>query len=383
MNKVIYTGGLLLCLLALGGCRSNSESDHRHEHETEGEHEHEGHGDEIIFHKEKAEAAGIEVSTVKSGTFYQVLQTSGEIMAAQGDEKTLVASVSGIVSFQTKIVEGMKVGAGSMLLRLSSNNIADGDPVQKAKVAYETSQKEFNRMQVLVKSKIVSEKEFNTARQNYETAKISYESLASGHSRYGQAIQAPLSGYIKNILVKEGDYVSTGQPLMQISQNRRLFLKAEISEKDYAHLPHITTARFKTAYSPKIYSLNELNGKLLSFGKSTNGSSYFIPVTFEFDNRGDVVPGSYVEVYLQSSPIENTIAIPRSALTEEQGIYYVYLQLDEEGYAKQEVTLGTDNGEFVQITSGLKNGDRLVTKGAMHIKLASASNAIPAHSHEH
>jgi multidrug efflux pump subunit AcrA (membrane-fusion protein) len=70
-------------------------------------------------------------------------------------------------------------------------------------------------------------------------------------------------------------------------------------------------------------------------------------------------------------------------LTEEQGIYYVYLQLDEEGYAKQEVTLGTDNGEFVQITSGLKNGDRLVTKGAMHIKLASASNAIPAHSHEH
>lgn len=156
MNKVIYTGGLLLCLLALGGCRSNSESDHRHEHETEGEHEHEGHGDEIIFHKEKAEAAGIEVSTVKSGTFYQVLQTSGEIMAAQGDEKTLVASVSGIVSFQTKIVEGMKVGAGSMLLRLSSNNIADGDPVQKAKVAYETSQKEFNRMQVLVKSKIVS-----------------------------------------------------------------------------------------------------------------------------------------------------------------------------------------------------------------------------------
>jgi hypothetical protein len=59
MNKVIYTGGLLLCLLALGGCRSNSESDHRHEHETEGEHEHEDHGDEIISTKKKQKQPGL------------------------------------------------------------------------------------------------------------------------------------------------------------------------------------------------------------------------------------------------------------------------------------------------------------------------------------
>ena len=56
---------------------------------------------------------------------------------------------------------------------------------------------------------------------------------------------------------------------------------------------------------------------------------------------------------------------PRTALTEEQGIYFVYLQLDEEGYKKQEVTLGADNGKNVQILTGIKPGDRVVTERAL------------------
>ena len=76
-------------------------------------------------------------------------------------------------------------------------------------------------------------------------------------------------------------------------------------------------------------------------------------------------------------------SLPHSALTEEQGSFFVYLQLDEEGYKKQLVTLGADNGESVQILSGVKAGDRVVTEGAYQVKLASATNAIPAHSHEH
>ena len=79
----------------------------------------------------------------------------------------------------------------------------------------------------------------------------------------------------------------------------------------------------------------------------------------------------------------DVLALPVTALTEEQGLYFVYLQLDEEGYKKQEVTLGAGNGKEVQILTGLKAGDRVVTKGAYQVKLASASNAIPAHSHEH
>lgn len=70
-------------------------------------------------------------------------------------------------------------------------------------------------------------------------------------------------------------------------------------------------------------------------------------VIFEFDNKGEVVPGSFVEVCLLSSQLENVTSMPRTALTEEQGTFFVYLQPGGEDYKKQEVTLGTDNGKSV------------------------------------
>ena len=402
----------VLGLFILGSCNSkpgNNPEEHNHgteahDHDHEGhDHENEGHSatkeceghnhgseasesehsDEIILPKAKAEAAGVKVSTIEPGTFEQVIKTSGQVLAAQGDESVAVATVAGVVSFHGKVTEGMSVGKGSTLLTISSSNIADGDPVQRARIAYEISKKEYERMKALVKNKIVSDKDFAQAEQNYENARISYEALAKGNTKGGQAISSPIGGYVKNILVKEGDYVTIGQPLVSVTQNRRLFLRAEVSEKYYPYLCTIGSANFKTPYDNKVYALKELSGRLLSFGKSAGDNSFYVPVTFEFDNKGDIIPGSFVEVYLLSTPMENVISLPRTALTEEQGLFFVYLQLDEEGYKKQEVTLGADNGQSVQILTGVKAGDPVVVNGAYQVKLASASNAIPAHSHEH
>ena len=229
----------------------------------------------------------------------------------------------------------------------------------------------------------MSQKDFNAIKENYENAQLTYEAIAKNHTRTGVSVTAPQGGYIKNCLVQEGDYVSVGQPLVSITQNRRLFLRADVSEKYYSYLHSIQSANFKTPYNNKVYELDELKGRLLSYGKASGGNSFYVPVTFEFDNRGDVVPGSYVEIYLLSSAMPDVLVLPVTALTEEQGLYFIYLQVDEEGYKKQEVTLGASNGKEVQILTGLKAGDRVVTKGAYQVKLASASNAIPAHSHEH
>ena len=394
MKKVIFMG--VLGLFLLGSCNSKSGDSHEghnheteehnhegHDHEHEGhdhkheghDHEHEGHdhehenhaggSDEIILPPAKAQAAGVVVSTVEPGTFHQVIKTSGQVMAAQGDESVAVATVAGVVSFKGKVIEGMSVSKGTPLVILSSKNMADGDPVQKARIAYEVSKKEYQRMKALVGNKIVSEKEFAQAEQIYENARISYEAVG------------------KNLLVKEGDYVSIGQPLVSVTQNRKLFLRADVSEKYYPYLNSIGSANFCTPYNNKVYTLKELGGRMLSYGKASGENGYYVPVTFEFDNKGDVIPGSFVEVFLLSSPMENVLSLPHSALTEEQGSFFVYLQLDEEGYKKQLVTLGADNGESVQILSGIKAGNRVVTQGAYQVKLASATNAIPAHSHEH
>lgn len=392
MKESIFMG--VLALFLLGSCHSKSTDSHEgHNHDTETNcqeehnHQHEGEehngSDEIILPPAKAQAAGVKVSIIEPETFHQVIKTSGQIMAAQGEENIAVATVPGIVSFKRKMIEGMSVSKGMPLINLTSSHMIEGDPIQKARIAYETSKKEYERMKALITHKIVSEKEFMQAEQAYESARISYEAVSRNHSAGGQNITAPIGGYIKALLVKEGDYVTVGQPLVSITQNKKLFLRADVSEKYYSYLRTIRSANFRTSYTKEVYTLEELNGRLLSYGKTSEGNAYYIPVTFEFDNKGEIIPGSFVEVFLLSSPLENVISLPHSALTEEQGSFFVYLQIDEEGYKKQLVNLGADNGKCIEILSGVKAGDHVVTQGAYQVKLASATNAIPAHSHEH
>lgn len=380
-----------LGLFLLGSCHNHDA----HDHEAEG-HDHEAetaahdHTDEIVLTPEKARAAGVETSVIQPGSFHQVIRTSGQIVAAQGEETFAVAPVAGVVSFRRKVTEGMSVAKGNPLLTLSSSNIAEGDPVTKARIAYETARREYERMKALLPDKIVSEKDFQQAEQAYENARVNYEALGGNLSSDGGeltpdgvTVAAPMAGYVKSLLVKEGDYVQVGQPLIGISSNRRLYLRADVSEKYYNQLPRITSANFSTPYDDKTYRLDELNGRLLSYGKSATDQSYYIPVTFEFDNQVNVAPGAFVEVYLLGATEEGVLTLPRTALTEEQGSHFIYLQVDDHGYKKQLVTVGGDDGERVQILSGLKAGDRVVTRGAYQVKLASASNAIPAHTHEH
>lgn len=384
MKAFIIIGTLSLCLL--GACHNHAGEGHDHateQHDHEAEAKGHGSSNEIVLTPDKAKAAGIEVGEAQKAVFHQVIKTSGQVLAAQGDERVAVAPVAGVVSFSHKVTEGMAVGQGTPLLVLSSGHLAEGDPVQKARVAYEVAQREYERMEALVADKIVSEKDFAQARQAYENARISYEAVAKNHTPAGQTVVAPAAGYVKSLLVKEGDYVSVGQPLVSITQNRRLFLRADVSEKYYKELAHITSAHFQTPYDDTTYDLQELNGRLLSYGKASGDGSYYIPVTFEFDNKGGVVPGSFVEIYLLTRPVEGVITLPVSALTEEQGSFFVYKQLDEECYEKQLVSLGANDGERVAILEGVQAGDRIVIRGAYQVKLASASNAIPAHTHEH
>lgn len=172
MKKLIFIG--VMGLFVLGSCNSkntgheghdhetvthNHDEHEGHDHEAEGhdheaegaDHSHEGecsgghdhgkaatsepadeHSDEIILPKAKANAAGVKVNAITPAPFQQVIKTSGQVLAAQGDESVAVATVAGVVSFRGKVTEGMSVGRGTPLVTISSHNIADGDPVQRA-----------------------------------------------------------------------------------------------------------------------------------------------------------------------------------------------------------------------------------------------------------
>ena len=364
-----------------------NEKDHKH---SEGDgHDHgaeameDSHSDEILFTKQQAQLVGLKTETVALGSFYNSIKTSGQIQASQGDEAVIAATSNGIVSFTNpSITDGTAVQAGQSIVTISAKKLLEGDPSVKARIEYETAQKELQRAESLVKDQIISAKDFEQARLRYETAKTVYQAQAGNMTATGVSVTAPIAGYIKNRLVAQGEYVSVGQPIATVSQNRRLQLRAEVSENNFKILKSISSANFKPAYDNQVYKLSELNGRLLSFGKASTDQSFYIPVTFEFDNVGDIIPGAYTEVYLLSTLQDNVISVPVSAITEEQGLNFVYLQIGDEEYKKQEVTLGQNNGERVQILSGLQRGAKVVTKGVYQVKLAATSSVMPeGHSH--
>lgn len=355
----------------------HDHSDHSHAKKTD------AHSDEILFSPEQAKAIGLEITEVKPSVFHQVIKTSGQILSAQGDEVTVSATSSGIVSFnKSSLNEGLSVKAGESLMSISSKNITDGDPALKAKSAYEIAKREFERAESLIEDKLISQKEYNELKLAFENAQIAYDAVGKRSTSRGVGIATPISGFVKAKLVNEGQYVEVGQPLMTITQNRKLQLRADVSERYYKDLSTITSANFKLPHAKEIYQLSELGGRLTSYGRTISKEEFYLPVNFEFNNIGQIVSGAYVEVFLLGQSRENVTAIPLSSLTEEQGIYFVYLQVHPDAYKKQEVSIGASDGDRVEILSGLKNGDKVVSKGAYHIKLASASSAIP-HAHEH
>ncbi|MDR0695005.1 MAG: efflux RND transporter periplasmic adaptor subunit [Prevotellaceae bacterium] len=334
----------------------------------------------IIFTAAQAAAAGLQTMPVAPGAFSRVIKTGGQVLPAQGDEITIVATAEGILTFiHPSMTDGASVRAGERLASVSAKNLPDGDPVAKTKMTYETALKAYRRAEELVKDHIISAKEFEQTRLRYETAKTAYDAQAANYTPGGVNIVSPVSGFVKKRYAGQGDYVTVGQPVAVIAQNKRLLLRADAPERYFQDLRSIRSAHFKTAYSDTLYKLPDLHGQLRSSGKA---SGLYIPVVFEFNNPGDLLPGAFAEVYLLAAPQDNVLAIPVTALTEEQGNYFVYLQLSGERYRKQAVTIGASDGERVQALSGLNAGDVVVTRGAYQVKLSAVTPQLPAgHSH--
>ena len=170
--------GICIAAISCNNAPKHGDGHEEHAHGTEeaghGEalHQHSG---EISLPAAKAEAAGVVSETIEPGRFRDVIVTGGDVGPAPGDAVTVVANVSGVVSFRKDIAEGVGIKEGEVLFSIASDGLMDGDPVKMAKIEYETAKAEYDRASGLVDENIVSRKEFENIRSRYETARLKYE----------------------------------------------------------------------------------------------------------------------------------------------------------------------------------------------------------------
>lgn len=359
---------------------ANEHSHSSDPHEEEEEHEHEHGSDDIILKPETARRFGVTTDTVRLSQVSDIIKVSGRLSASPSDMGIVSAPTSGIVSLAGGVVDGAQMAKGQSVATISAKNIAGGDPNAAAKAALDGAKRELDRLTPLYNEGIVSGQDYNAALQNYETAK----SLYSGAAAAGRAV-SPVSGSITAIYVQQGQYVNTGDPIATVSSNSGMTLIADLPEKYYSKLPLIDDAVVKVAYDNKTFSVKDLGGRRATSSSSASAAMPgYIPVVFTFNNDGRAMAGSMAEIYLKIKGENSGISIPKSALSEQQGNFFVYVKLDEHAFRKTLVRLGGSDGINVLITSGLTPGEEIVVDGTSIVHIAETSGTAPVgHSHNH
>lgn len=382
MKKIFFA--VLVSGIAFYGCKhSHSESGHAErdcdENAPEGS---------IHFHAEQQEKIEFATELPVVEPFGQIIKTTAQVLSAPEDEAVISARMSGIVLFAgNNLSEGQAVKAGQTLFTVSGAGLADNNSQVRFTEAlnnYKKAESDYQRAKELKNAQIVSEKDFLRIQADYENAKTVYQTVYQNFGGKGQTISAPFSSYIKQIFVENGQFVEEGRALAAVSKNKTLLLRADVQTRYAALLPYLSSASVVSPDKSGAYDLAALNGRIISFGKSIDPGSYRIPVSIRIDNKAGFVSGGFVEVYLKARSETPAMTVPVSALTEEQGVYFVYVQVSPGHFEKREVAIGATDGIRTEILSGLNKNERIVTQGAVSVKLAQSAGDLDAHAgHAH
>ncbi|MCK7534990.1 MAG: biotin/lipoyl-binding protein [Marinilabiliales bacterium] len=171
----------------------------------------------------------------------------------------MTAKTGGVISFRgNSIVEGTNVSNGQVLLTIKGSGLAENNSAVRYAEAlnnFEKAKADYERAKLLAEDKIVSDKQLLEAKTQYENTRSVYESFDQNFSAAGQIVSSPMTGFVKQLFVRNGQYVEAGQPLTVISQNKSLLLHAEVQQKFSRYLNSIASANIRiTERKQNIYS---------------------------------------------------------------------------------------------------------------------------------
>jgi len=308
------------------------------------------------------------------------------IRVTPGNETMIVAKTDGIIRYtRNNLVKGKRVTKGTQLFSISGSDLIGNNLDVRfltAKNELQRSREAFQRAKSLIKEKIISRQEFLTRKSQFVSDSLEYRILKNNYYSETLSINAPITGELYDLFVKNGDYVSAGQKLAIISGNHHLYLAVDLPKQYYAKIHHINSGNFKMEYSHKLHRFT--SEAKLSDGSRLKPGSPFLPINFSLGHSGDLVPGSFAQVWLNIGKTNDAIVVPKSALMEQQGVYFVFVKLGPEDYLKTPVKIASMNAYEAQIATGLHVGDEVVVSGVLELKLSQSSGAVDPHAgHNH
>lgn len=204
--------------------------------------------------------------------------------------------------------------------------------------------------------------------------------MTDGSVRLG--LKAPIEGILDKVMVGVGDRVTPEQPLFTIVNPARVYLQAQVPAQRLAEVNTELGTHFQIGSDRSQPALTNL--QFVAIGRELDPLTRTIPITYEFSNQDRPLPiGTLGTLFLATGSGTNSLAVPPSAIVEDEGVPVVFVQLSGETFDKRDVDIGIRDGHLTEIRSGLAEGERVVVDGAYPLLLSTKSGAIPAHGHTH
>lgn len=241
--------------------------------------------------------------------------------------------------------------------------------LEQARLSLEEAEQNFNRNQELIKRELISEQEFQTQEATYKQRKLDYQNRQESYKdlelqlNYTK-IRALSEGFITERLIEVGDRVNANEQVYTIEDFNPLLIRVYVPTSDAIKLKEGMSAEVST----EVLEGAVFEGSVKLINPRIDTQTGTVKVTVEVtDESLRLTPGMFVEVQIAIGAKENVVTIPRKAILYKQNKTYVFV-MNRNQVSQREIELGLTEEDFVEVTSGLNEGEVIVTVGVEGLK---------------
>lgn len=371
MNSIKYI--FLAGALALFSCKNDSKTQDQASTITE-----DAHDDQIEVTNAQFNYSKMELNTLKLEEFSNTVQSTG-IINVPLQNRAVVSAFSGGYIKKLPLLVGTKVNKGELLVTLENPefiNIQQNYLEAAEQLRYLKS--EYDRQRSLFEENITSQKNFlkaesdykttlaksNSLEKNLEMLNIQPQAVLNGNIVSQVNIYSPINGYITDVLVQTGVYVSPADKIIELINTDHLHLELRVFEKDLMQLSKGQEVFFKVPEA----SNKTFTGKLNLVGANIDPSTRMAVLQAHINDieKENFSVGMFIEANIVTNS-EKKEALPEDAVVELDGKNYVLVleSQDANGYTfhPMEVEIDKTFNGFTSFKTKIDPNATLLTKG--------------------
>ena len=289
-----------------------------------------------------------------------MISLSGKIAANEENNTVQASYFKGRIERLNVNYEGQQVNRGQLLATIYAPDLV-------------AAQQELITAASLKESQPALYKAVRNKLKNWKLSDTQINAIEeSGTVRENFPIYATVSGTVSEVMAAQGDYVNQGQPIVKLSNLNSVWAESDAYENQIAQF----NIGQKINITTNAYPNKEFEGTISFIDPILNNATRTVTVRATLQNRDNLFkPGMFVtgKVKGATQTMENTLTVPASAVlwTGERSLVYVKTNPNEPVFEMREVTLGNRSGETYQVSSGLNNGDEIVTNGTFTVDAAA------------